>query len=183
MNFKEQVESSQTIYDGHILRLEKQQVRTPAGQKTSREIIRHSAAIALLMITADQKMILVKQWRAPLQKVTLEIPAGKVDERDHGDLTHAATREMNEETRLRATTLEKVLTAYSSPGFTDEQITLFKATGLKGVQEQLPQDQDENLQIVKVSRDQALQMVQKGEIDDMKTVMAIYYWISQGDCL
>ena len=63
MNFRERVKSSQTIYDGHILRLEKQQVTTPRGQTATREIIRHAAAIALLIITPEQKMILVKQWR------------------------------------------------------------------------------------------------------------------------
>ncbi|HJF53570.1 MAG TPA: NUDIX hydrolase [Limosilactobacillus coleohominis] len=181
MNFRERIKSSQTIYDGHILRLEKQQVTTPQGQTATREIIRHAAAIALLIITPEQKMILVKQWRAPVQKVTLEIPAGKVDERDHDDLFHAARREMNEETRLQATNLTKVATTYSSPGFTDEQITLFLATGISSVKDQLPQDQDENLQILKVSRDQARQMVENGEIDDQKTVMAVYYWLSQED--
>ncbi|WP_295730130.1 NUDIX hydrolase [uncultured Limosilactobacillus sp.] len=182
MNLKEAVETSQTIYHGHILQLEKQRVKTPSGRIASREIIHHHPAVALLMITADQKMILIKQWRAALQKATLEIPAGKVDERDQGNLIHAAHREMNEETRLQATSLKKIVTLYSSPGFTDEQITLFKATGLSSVREKLPQDQDENLQIIQVDRDQAFQMVRNGEIDDMKTVTAIYYWMGQEDC-
>ena len=88
---------------------------------------------------------------------------------------------MNEETRLQAANLTKIATTYSSPGFTDEQITLFMATGISSVKDQLPQDQDENLQILKVSRDQARQMVKNGEIDDQKTVMAVYYWLSQED--
>lgn len=179
MNFEEKVISSQTIYQGHILNLEKQQVVTPAGQQTSREIVRHAAAIALLMITMDQRMILVKQWRAPVGKVTLEIPAGKVDERDHGDLHHAAVREMNEETRLQAAQLSKVATTLSSPGFSDEAITLFQAENLSRVNEQLPQDDDENLRIVKVTLPEAFKMISSGEITDMKTILAIYYWASK----
>lgn len=179
MEFEEKVLSRQTIYDGHILALEKQAVQTPAGHQTSREVVHHAAAIALLMITDDQRMIVEKQWRAPVQKVTLEIPAGKVDERDHGDLMAAAQREMNEETRLTASQMTKVASTYSSPGFTDEQITLFKAEGLTKVEQELPQDQDEKVELLLLTLDEALAMVSRGKIDDMKTVMAIYYWASQ----
>lgn len=179
MELEEKVLSSQTIYQGRIVNLEQERVLTPAGKETHREIIRHAPAIALLMITADQRMILVKQWRAPVEKVTLEIPAGKVDERDDGDLRHAALREMNEETRLRARHLEKIATTLSSPGFTDEAITLFKAEGLTKVAQPLPQDDDENIRLVKVSLPEALQLIKSGEITDMKTVLAIYYWASK----
>lgn len=176
MEFEERVTSSEQIYSGHILSLEKQRVVTPGGKEATREIVHHAPAIALLMITNDHKMILEQQWRAPVKKVTFEIPAGKVDSRDNGDVLHAAKREMNEETRLQAQTLLKVASTFSSPGFTDEQITLFYATDLSEVKHQLPQDDDEKIHLITVSLDEALTMIREGKIDDMKTVMAIYYW-------
>lgn len=179
MKYEERVTSSKVLYSGKILRLEKEQVVTPEGHPADREIVRHAAAVALLMITDDEQMILEKQWRNPVNKVTIEIPAGKLDDRDHGDLLHAAQREMNEETRLQAQHIRKVVTALSSPGFTDEAITLYEARDLTPVTNQLPQDLDENIHLEKVSLEQALQLVQNGQIDDMKTVMAIYYWASQ----
>ena len=176
MQFEEKVTSTEQIYKGKILSLERQNVETPDGQTAQREIIHHVPAIALLMITDDHQMILEQQWRAPVHKVTLEIPAGKLDYRDNGDIRHAAQREMNEETRMKAHTLLKVASTLSSPGFTDEKITLFYATGLTKVEHQLPQDQDENIHLITVTLDEALLMIQEGQIDDMKTVMAIYYW-------
>nr|WP_251547101.1 NUDIX hydrolase [Limosilactobacillus caecicola] len=181
MKQTEKTISKQTLYNGHILELEKQRVVTSNGHETSREIVRHAAAVALLMITDDQQMILVEQWRTPVNKMTLEIPAGKVDARDHDDLEHAARREMNEETRLAADHLSRVNASFTSPGFTDEQITLYLATGLSPVTTKLPQDLDEDLHLVKVTLSEALQMVRQGKIDDMKTVMAIYYWASMGE--
>lgn len=178
MNLKERILTSKVLYHGHIINLVKERVMTPEGHETDREIIRHAAAIALLMITDDHKMILEKQWRNPVNKVTIEIPAGKLDDRDDGDLLHAAKREMNEETRLQAKEIHKVVAALSSPGFTDEKITLFMARGLSKVDDKLPQDLDENIHLMTVSLDQALRLVQEGQIDDMKTIMAIYYWAS-----
>lgn len=176
MTFEEKIVSSEKVYQGHILSLEKETVVTPDGQQANREIVRHAPAIALLMVTNDHKMILEQQWRSPVEKVTLEIPAGKVDDRDDGDIMHAAQREMNEETRLQAKNICKVASTFSSPGFTDEKITLFYATGLSRVEHPLPQDWDENIHLIEVSLKEALMMVQEGKIDDMKTVMAIYYW-------
>lgn len=179
MDLRERNLSSKTLYQGRILKLVKEQVLTPEGHHAEREIVRHAPAIALLMITDDQEMILEKQWRNPVDKVTIEIPAGKLDERDHGNLLHAAKREMNEETRLQATNIRQVVTTFSSPGFTDESITLFEARGLSPVKTKLPQDLDENINLEKVSLDRALELVRSGQIDDMKTVMAIYYWAAQ----
>lgn len=176
--FREKVVQTHEIYSGHILDLQKQSVVTPQGHHTSREVVRHAQAVALLMINDHDQMILVEQWRSPVNRLTLEIPAGKVDDRDNHDVVHAANREMNEETRLSAKHLERVTASYSSPGFTDEKITLFYAHDLSPVKSELPQDQDENLKLVEVSLKQALEMVKTGKIDDMKTVMAIFYWAS-----
>lgn len=176
MDFEEQVLSRKPIFHGHLIDVEVQTVRTPAGRTASREIVHHAPAVAILALTADGRMILERQWRAPIGETTLEIPAGKVDSRDAGELEHAAIRELNEETRLQPGRLVKVNESYSSVGFADEKIVLFLATELSPVDQALPKDRDEQLALSYVRREEALKMVQDGQIQDMKTVMAIYYW-------
>lgn len=176
MEFEERPISSETVFHGHLIDVEVQQVITPHGNKTQREIVHHAPAIAILTLTADNKMILEKQWRAPIAKTTLEIPAGKLDQRDADNALHAAKRELNEETRYEATSLKKISSFYTSVGCMDEYMTLYLATGLKRVSNELPQDQDEQLMLKEVTLPQALEMIDQGEIEDAKTVMAIYYW-------
>ena len=166
MEFEERPISSKTVFHGHLIDVEVQQVITPHGNKTQREIVHHAPAIAILVLTADNKMILEKQWRAPIAKTTLEIPAGKLDQRDADNALHAAKRELNEETRYEATSLKKISSFYTSVG----------CTGLKRVSNELPQDQDEQLMLKEVTLPQALEMIDQGEIEDAKTIMAIYYW-------
>lgn len=176
MEFAEKPLTSKTVFKGHLISVEVQQVSTPQGNIAQREIVHHAPAIAILALTADNKMILEKQWRAPIAKTTLEIPAGKLDQRDDASAIHAAKRELNEETRYQATTLKKISSFYTSVGCMDEYMTLYLATGLEPVDHALPQDQDEQLALQEVSLKQALQMIDNGEIEDAKTIMAIYYW-------
>lgn len=176
MEFAEKPISSKTVFHGHLIDIEVQQVKTPQGNIAQREIVHHAPAIAVLAITDDGKMILEKQWRAPIAKTTLEIPAGKLDGRDDDSARHAAKRELNEETRYQATELKKVSSFYTSVGCMDEYMTLYLATGLTPVAHELPQDQDEQLVLSEVTLDEALAMIDRGEIEDAKTIMAIYYW-------
>ncbi|MCH3922511.1 NUDIX hydrolase [Limosilactobacillus sp.] len=176
MEFEEKPLESKTVFHGHLIDVEVQQVKTPTGIVAQREIVHHAPAIAILALTADNKMILEKQWRAPIAKTTLEIPAGKLDSRDQDDAVHAAKRELNEETRYQARELKKLSSFYTSVGCMDEYMTLYLATGLTPVENALPQDADEQLALMTVSLDQALAMIERGEIEDAKTVMAIYYW-------
>lgn len=179
MDLEEKTIDRQTVFKGHVVDVELQHVKTPQGNTAVREIVRHAPAIALLVIDDDQKMILEKQWRAPVQNITWEIPAGKLDERDHSDARHAAVRELNEETRLKADKLTKITSFYSSVGFCDEFLTLYLAKGLKPVERALPQDQDEDIKLYRFSLEEALQMIANGEIQDSKTIVAVYYWQAQ----
>jgi ADP-ribose pyrophosphatase len=176
MNMREKQLTTESVFKGHIMDVQVTTVELPNGQKTTREIVRHAAAVALLALTKAHKMLLMKQWRAPIDGATLEIPAGKLDQRDQGDALAAAKRELNEETRFAAEKMAEVSSFYTSVGFSDEYMTLYLATGLKAVQKALPQDDDENLELIEVSLSEALQMVQDHQIEDAKTIMAIYYW-------
>ena len=175
MNFEEKTLSSKTVFGGHLLRVDVEQVETPMGTKASREIVKHPSAVGLIVVDDQGRLAIVKQWRAPLHDTILEIPAGKVDSRDHGDPMHAAKRELNEERRLQAQELKKVCRCYSSPGFTDEYLTMFLATGVKPVEHKLPQDADEKLALQWISVKEGVKMIADEEITDAKTILAIYY--------
>lgn len=176
MDLTEKVVGSEQLYDGAIINLERQTVVLPSGERAHREIVHHSGAVGVLAITADNKVILVKQWRAPVEKTTLEIPAGKLDERDADDPSHTANRELNEEIRLHATQLKRITGFYSSVGFSDEYMTLYLATGLVPVNKELPRDDGENLNVQTYDLETLKAMIATGEIEDAKTIMAIWYF-------
>lgn len=173
--FREEVISEEEVYNGHIIRVVNQTITLPDGRESKREVVHHSGAIAVLALTDDDKMILERQWRAPVQKVTTEVPAGKVDGRDHNPLD-TVNRELNEETRLTAGKIEKIAGFYTSIGFADEFMTLYLATDLKPVTDELPQDDDEQIDLLYVDFDEATRLFEAGELDDGKTAMAYLYW-------
>ncbi|GAF35771.1 NUDIX domain-containing protein [Lentilactobacillus farraginis] len=175
MDFEEHVVKSQPIYDGAIINVEKQTVRLPNGQTAYREIVHHSGAIGVLAITRDNKIILERQWRAPVKATTIEIPAGKVDQRD-ADFHHAVIRELNEEIRYTPKHVEELCGFYSSVGFSDEYMKLYLATDLEPVKDKLPRDKGEFLEILEKTQAQAVSMIKNGEIQDAKTIMAIQHW-------
>ncbi len=179
MDFEEHVLSNEKIYDGSIISVEKQKVRLPDGEISFREIVHHAGAIAVLALTSDKKMILEKQWRAPVSSTTIEIPAGKLDNRDSSDpdhFEHAVIRELNEEIRYKPQDVKELTSFYSSVGFCDEYMKLYLATGLKPVTEKLPRDKGEYIQILEKTLPQAVSMIKSGEIQDAKTIMAILFW-------
>ena len=176
MNFEEKTLSEKSVFNGKLIKVAVEEVETPKGLKAQREIVHHAPAVAILALTADHKIILEKQWRSSIHNTTLEIPAGKVDSRDSRDALHAAKRELNEETRLKAGTIKKISSFYTSIGVMDEFMTLYLATDLTPVENELPQDRDEQLVLEKVTLDEALKMIDEGQIEDAKTIMAIYYW-------
>ncbi|QAB23273.1 NUDIX hydrolase [Lactiplantibacillus plantarum] len=176
MTFEERVQSRQLVYQGGLVQVERQEVTLPDQTTATREIVRHQPAVAMLMITAQHKMIVEQQWRAATGGLTVEIPAGKVEPGETMD--QAAVRELNEETRLTAQHLEAVAQFYTSPRFTDELMKLYVATGLSAVATAFPQDPDEQIRLIKLDLATAVSQVQTGQIQDAKTVMAIWYWQS-----
>lgn len=173
--FEEKVIKTKAVFHGQIMDVEVDTVVLPAGGESTREIVRHSGAVALLVIDQDHKIVLTRQWRSPIGKETLEIPAGKIDQRD-ANAKAAAIRELNEETRLESDQLDEITSFYTSVGFTDEYMTLYKTGGLRPVTHALPQDADEDLAIEKYTLEECLAMIQSHQIEDAKTIMAVYYW-------
>lgn len=176
MELEEKVVKNEPRYNGEIIDVYQQTVKLPNGDLANRDVVLHQDAIAVLAITDENKALFEKQWRAPIKKVTIEIPAGKVESGETAEVT--AVRELNEETRYQAGELKRISGFYSTPGFADEYMTLYMATNLEPVKIELPQDKDENLQLLELSLKEALAGVADGSIEDAKTVLAIYYWQS-----
>lgn len=180
MEFEEKIKEVQRLFTGHILNLDMETVELPDGREAKREIVRHHGAVAVVALTPADKMLFIRQWRAPLGKVTLEIPAGKIEADEENAPLKTAQRELNEETRYAAENYELLTTFYSSPGFADELLYLYHASNLTPVNEKLPQDQDEFLQVEELSREEVMAAVQSGEICDAKTIMAVLFWQLMG---
>lgn len=180
MEFKEEVLSTKEIFNGKVVHLYEEQVQLPNGKKAQREIVRHQGAVGVIAVTDSNKLVLIRQWRAPLGQVTLEIPAGKIEPNEQDDPEKTARRELNEETRFAADQFELLTKFYTSPGFADEIMYLYHAVNLKAVKERLPQDEDEFLELVELSPMEVQKAIDRGEICDAKTLMAIMFWQMMG---
>lgn len=174
--YREEVIAEAVKFDGKIIKVTQQTVRLPNGAEATRDIVYHSGAVAVMALTSDDKMILTRQWRAPIKAVSLEIPAGKLDDRDKKDTLHAAIRELNEEVRMQAGSWQEVANFYTSIGFADEHMTLYLATDLSPVDDELPQDDDENLDLLMVTFDEMTALFEAGKLQDAKTLMAYFHW-------
>ncbi len=162
--------SSEDIFDGHLLKVRRDTVKLPTGSTATREWIRHPGASAVLPVLDDGQVILVKQYRYPIGRITLEIPAGKLDAPDEDPLL-CAQRELSEETGYQAEHMEKLTTVATTVGFSNEYIHIYAARGLKAGQQHT--DEDEFINVVKMPLAKAVEMVLQGEIYDAKSVAAI----------
>ncbi|WEG18202.1 NUDIX hydrolase [Alkalihalophilus pseudofirmus] len=162
---------SNSIYSGKIIDLQVDEVELPNGKTSKREIIKHPGAVAILPITTEGKLILVRQFRKALEKTIIEIPAGKLDAGE--EPADCAKRELAEETGYVTDNLDFLLSFYTSPGFADELIYMYVATGLTAGE--VSRDEDEFLDVVEVTLEEAVEMVRDERIHDAKTAYAIQY--------
>lgn len=178
MDEKETLIDAKVLYEGPIFDIETQAVQLASGQTAKRDIVRHVPAIAVLAFQDSDHIILERQWRATIGDFILEIPAGKLDQRDINDPIHAVRRELNEELRMHTDDIHQVMGFYETVGFSDAYMHLYTAHDLQPVpeDEQLPRDVGETMDLVTVSYDEMLAMFQRGELNDQKTITAFLYW-------
>ena len=166
----EQNVSSEHVFDGIILHIDHLTNRLPNGKLAKREVARHIGASAVLPVDDDGTVYLVRQFRAPVDRVLLEIPAGKLDYKGE-DRLEAARRELREETGLLAESWMHLNDMLTTVGFCDECIAIFLARGLSAGDSH--PDDDEFLNVVKMPLTEAIDMVMNNEITDAKTVCAL----------
>ena len=172
MPFEEKTMKSERVYEGRIVNLRIDTVELPDKKYSKREIVEHPGAVAIVAVTEEKEVLLVRQYRKALDSILLELPAGKI-ERDEEPI-ETAKREFEEETGYRSENLEYLLEFYSSPGFTDERIYLFLARDIEKVSEEIGVD-DEDLKLEKIGVDELLLKVKRGQIVDGKTALGILF--------
>ena len=160
---------SQRVFDGIILHIDHLTNRLPNGSLAKRECARHIGASAVIPVDGDGNAWLVKQYRACVDRVLLEIPAGKLDYKEE-DRLKAAKRELREETGLTAGTWTHLTDIFTTPGFSDEKISLYLARDLESGDSH--PDDDEFLNLVRLPLDEVVAQIMRGEITDAKTICA-----------
>ena len=157
------------IYRGRVVNLNLETVTLPNGATIELEVIRHQGAAAVVPLTDDGNVFLIRQYRHAAGGYIYEIPAGKIDRGE--DPLDCAAREVEEEVGLRASSLAPMLSFYTTPGFTDEVIHLFLASGLTPGTQSL--EHDEVLEVVKMPLEEAVRHIADGTIRDAKTIIGL----------
>lgn len=164
---KEKKISSEKVFKGKIVDVCRDTVLLPDGNQGVREVVKSADAVAVVAVTKDLEVLLVKQHRYPTGQQLLEIPAGKIE---LGEIPlDCAKRELEEETGFRAKSWNEMFRFYTSPGFCTEQIYLFLAQNLEMYEQKL--DRDEFIEVVKIPLENALELAEKNEINDAKTII------------
>ncbi len=159
------------IHAGRVVRLTESVFVTPDGERMTRDVVHHRGAVAVVAVDGDD-VVLLRQYRSPVEDELLEIPAGTRDV-DGEEPAGTARRELAEEAGLACDSLEELGTFFNSPGFCDELSHLFLATGLRPVPRQPDGAEEEWMTIRRVSLDEASAMIDRGEIRDAKTIIGV----------
>ena len=170
MQLKETRKSSETIYKGKIITLERDIAILENGKETVREVVRHPGGVGVVAMDDEGYVYMVRQFRYPFYETTLEIPAGKLD-KDGDDTLNAGIRELRVETGLVAKSIEYLGTFYATPGFCDEKLAIYFATELS--QGEKDPDDDEFVECEKYKLEELVKMIERGEICDAKSVIGI----------
>ena len=163
--------SSEVIASGGMLTIRRDQVRLPNGGTSQREFVLHPGAVIVIPLLDNGNLILERQFRYPLNRVFIELPAGKIDKGE--DILMTAQRELLEETGYTATDWVYLSQQHPCIGYSNEVIYTFLARGLSAGDHQ--RDEDESLQLFEASLDDCLAMIQHGEITDGKTIITLLW--------
>jgi ADP-ribose pyrophosphatase len=163
---------SETVYSGAILALRKDRVRMPGGMVVPREVVEHHGAVAVLALDDEDRIVMVRQYRHPLGRRLLELPAGLLDALDEDPLD-AAKRELAEETGLAAREWSVLVDVVLSPGYTDEALRVYFARGISETEQPEPEHEEADLEVVRMPVADAVAAVFAGEIDNATAVAGV----------
>jgi ADP-ribose pyrophosphatase len=168
----EEVVRSRRVFDGKLIGVRVDAVRLENGEIHDREVVEHPGAVGVLPVLPDGRVALVRQYRHPVGRSLLEIPAGTREPSEPPEET--ARRELIEETGFHAGSLEPLVRFYVSPGWADEQLWIYLATSLKAGTAR--PEADEALSLELITADQIVALIQRGDIGDAKTIVALLGW-------
>ena len=157
------------IYTGKVVTLNLETVTLPNGATVELEVVRHPGAAAIVPMKDDRTVVLIRQYRLAAGGFIYEIPAGKLHPGEDPRL--CAERELEEEIGYRAGAIERLATFFTAPGFTDEVMHLFLATGLAKTVQKL--DHDEVLEVIEMPLEKAVAQIRDGTIRDAKTIVGL----------
>lgn len=170
MNYK--LIKSEIRYKGKVFDHQVDEIQYDSGNIGIREIAVHPGGAVVIPIKDDGKIILVKQFRYPLQKTLIELPAGKLDKNE--DPFTCAVRELEEETGFKAKELTKLGAIYTAPGYCTEILHIYKAVGLIAGNHNR-EEGEQGMELLELSLDEIKRMIFSGEINDAKTIAGIFY--------
>jgi ADP-ribose pyrophosphatase len=171
---KAEVRSSRVVYKGKIVSVEVADVRLPHGARSRMEVVHHPGSVVLVPMPDADHIVLVRQYRYPVDRFLWELPAGSLNPGE--DPQAGAVRECEEEIGLVPAIVEPIGRFFSSPGYCDEFMMLFRMSGLQKPKPGNPvaqQDEDEHIEVQTFSLEEARAMVKSGEIVDLKTALAL----------
>jgi ADP-ribose pyrophosphatase len=163
--------STERVFKGKVFNVDRDRVRMPNGREVTVEVVRHSRSVVLAPTPEPGRIVLVKQYRYPINTMLWELPAGSVDEGESPE--QAARRECHEEIGLVPATLIRLAALYPTPGYCDEEMVFFRVSGLEKTDEQAAVDEDEDIEVKTFEVRDVREMVRRGEIVDMKTIVGL----------
>lgn len=163
--------SSEIVFTGKVFSVERARVRLPHGRESVQEIVRHSKSAVLIPVPEPGHVILIRQYRYSLNTWMWELPAGSADEGETPE--QAARRECHEEIGKVPATIVRLAAVYPTPGYCDEEMVFFRVSNLEDAHEKAEVDEDEDIQIKVFELREARDMVRRGEITDMKTIVGL----------
>lgn len=169
MELREETVESVEAFSGRLVNLRVDRVRLPNGRETTREIVVHRGAVAVVPLAEGDKIVMIRQFRQAAAEVLVEIPAGTLETGE--EPAACAHREMQEEIGYKADQLDLMFRSYLAPGYSTEMLYTYLARGL--TETNVSREPDEFIEVLKVPMDDALGMIQTGEIKDAKTICGI----------
>ena len=179
-HLKETIVERRIVHEGRFMNFRVDTIEDPQGVRHTREIVEHPGAVCVIPIHCED-VLMVRQWRTPVEQVVLELPAGTLDRLPDGsveDPEAAAPRELGEETGYRAASWRKLGRFWTAPGFTEEQMHLYLATDLTPLNDYRGPDVDEYLDLVRIPWREAVATAEGGGIEDAKTLAGLL-WLAR----
>ena len=163
--------TTERLFDGKVFDVDRDKVRMPNGREVAVDVIRHPPSAVIVPVPEPGHVILIRQYRYPVNRWLWELPAGSVDEGETPE--QAARRECHEEIGQVPDTVVRLGSMFPTPGYCDEEMFFFRVSGLAQPDEQAAVDEDEHIEVHVFTLKDAREMVRRGEITDMKTVVGL----------